>query len=187
MGDMIDRVHRLINSLNLGSPVSIVGHSLGGIVAQGLVGQYPNEIDRMILVSTAVNVMIHPELMRQINAGAIEKDFVLGGLSESVPEDVKELILSDFALVRLRSGISDPMDISKVNYSSLLMKVKNKVLVLYGVNDKVVSPRRIKNMQHVLSNGVVKAIEDVGHYPHLEKPEVACLHINDFFRTKKVE
>jgi pimeloyl-ACP methyl ester carboxylesterase len=182
---LIDKIWQFITNLKLTIKIHIVGHSLGAFIALGLAIRYPEYIDKIVLIATAANIMIHPILMQQVHSRTIDKAFIFRCLSKETSLEAKELVFNNLFLVRMSKNINlmDPMNIS-TDYISYLENLKHQVLILYGSEDKVVSPRRIRNLAYKLPNAIVKTIDCVGHYPHLEKPSATGVLINQFLNNE---
>ena len=51
VGAMADDCMALVRHLDL-APATLVGHSMGGMIAQACAARYPDEVDRLVLVAT---------------------------------------------------------------------------------------------------------------------------------------
>ncbi|MDX1299724.1 MAG: alpha/beta hydrolase, partial [Pseudomonas sp.] len=66
------------------------------------------------------------------------------------------------------------------NVSSQVSGLKTRVLLIWGQNDLIMPLRIGKLYQNKLANAELTVIEEVGHTPHLENPEVFSSVLADF-------
>ncbi|KAL0813256.1 hypothetical protein Bca101_069699 [Brassica carinata] len=77
------------------------------------------------------------------------------------------------------------------NVTSLIKKVSQKTLIVWGEDDQIISNKLAWRLHGELPNATVKQISDCGHLPHVEKPAAAAKLITEFvretFQCKEVE
>lgn len=157
----------IIKKFNL-SNVSIIAHSLGGLVAQDFCLKNPGVVNKLILLSTAPNIMLHPELLNQIKMKNIDDNFLLACMSSNAPQYAKKLVIDDFYNLKIERVSQDLLRLAEINFLDQLGCVSSETLVVFGDNDKVVSPRRMRLLKSRIPNAKEIVLKDVGHYPHLE-------------------
>ena len=64
--------------------------------------------------------------------------------------------------------------------SELVPKIKQSTLVIWGAEDKILDPSTALRFQESLPVNTIKIIENCGHVPHLEKPEITAQEILKF-------
>jgi pimeloyl-ACP methyl ester carboxylesterase len=171
----------------------VVGHSAGGIVAQGLALYFPERIDHLILdVTIPVN-----EDVRNSNPGALERfarfraneDY--RGMAEmlSTPGYVAqhpELIETVRRSVRPHLALSPEKHARRMRAitTSLpdadLGAIIHKTLVLAGECDQLATLDVVKRLASRLSNAELKVIPAAGHTAILENPELYCKLVSSF-------
>lgn len=158
----------------------LIGHSLGGLLALFFVIKKPNMVNKLILISSAANILIHPEFLYQIKNRQLDFSFIELGLASSISQDMKKIIRKNLVKIRIKNDSDDFMGCSKLNLKNELKKINKKTLVIFGEQDKIISPRRSKELGKLIFGSIIKVISDAKHYPHLEKTNEVANHINNF-------
>ena len=66
--------------------------------------------------------------------------------------------------------------------SDKIVNVKQKTLILWGREDKILEPSTAEKFVELLPSSELIWVENCGHVPHLEQPEVTPRAILDFLR-----
>lgn len=175
---LLTRFGHFFAELNLKKPINIVGHSLGGLIAQAIYHNYPEKIEKLVLLATAPKILLHPYLHEQIISKKWDINFLEEGLSEKMPVDAKALVIKDMMAMIVNNG--NFMSIEKIDFSEKLKEISKPTMIIFGKKDKVISPRRTRNMALELPNVKLIELPEVGHYPHLEEPKLLGDLINQF-------
>ena len=182
----------------------VLGHSLGGYIAQELAITRSDLVSKLILASTnyggmkvippspeAFDVLTNREgdpiqLIRRGIAVACAP-----GFGETHPEVVKELI--DYRLqgrVPLQQYQAQVMaalgmgGLTEEQVSERMSSIKIPVLLLFGEHDEVVPPGNATLMAEKLPDAEVKIIPDTGHLFPIERPEATVKAIREFLDGK---
>lgn len=180
MEELLSVLAQFLIDLGIKCQISIVGHSFGGLVAQAFTIKNQNQVNKLVLISTAANMMLHPQLLKQLSSGSLDIDFLCKGFAQNMSDPIKWMLINDLALTRLNKNISDFMNISSINLMDDLKTIVSPTFILYGDQDRVISPRRVKAMARSIRNSSIHLIKGVSHYPHLEKPGEVADFINNF-------
>jgi 3-oxoadipate enol-lactonase len=191
----------LLDALKL-DHISILGHSLGGFIAQELAVSRPDLVGKLILASTnhggmkvipitqeALTVMTNREgdpieLVKRGIEIACAPGFV-----ESHPEIVKELIDYRFtnpvpppqyqAQFAAGAGTASYTD-SQVEQRMASIQVPT--LILSGDHDRVVPPGNAELMAEKITDARIVLIQNTGHIFPIEDPVAAASAIKDFLK-----
>ena len=161
------------------SSVNLLGHSMGGVVAQGVAGANPDRVNKLILSSTFMG-----------HGSSVGSPLGEGYLSRL--NDIKNMSPEDFGMARAASMLTSSVSIetknevasiaAEVTYSGLLAgckmlhhadtrgiveNLKLPVLVLTGEKDRVVIPSRSEEIATLISGAESKQITGVGHAGYL--------------------
>ncbi|CAN1152856.1 Uncharacterized hydrolase YugF [Linum perenne] len=68
------------------------------------------------------------------------------------------------------------------NVASLIPKVNQKTLIIWGEDDKIISSKLGVRLHCELPNAVIRQIPNCGHIPHVEKPESVAKLIEEFIQ-----
>jgi pimeloyl-ACP methyl ester carboxylesterase len=171
---MADDVLAVLDDAGVGS-ASLVGTSLGGMVAQELVLGWPGRVDRLVLAcTTAGGPSAYPmpegtlRLIRDAEALPREerfRGFVRNALSEPYDEEVVE------RLTALRLEESQPLEAWQAQAAAALGfdvfdrlgEIAVLTLVLTGTADGVVDPRNSELLTERIPNAQLEVFEGCGH------------------------
>ena len=161
---------------------SLLGHSMGGIVAMEIYSQEPNRIEKLILMDTNPKAELDEVKLRrepQI------KDVREGKLLEVMRDEMKPNYLaesdnkSSVLEVCMDMALSLGPDVF-INQSIALQKradqlntiqsINIPVLIMCGSEDKLCPVERHEMMHNMISNSDLKIINNAGHMPTLEQP-----------------
>ena len=161
---------------------SLLGHSMGGIVAMEIYSQEPNRIEKLILMDTNPKAELDEvKLKREPQI----KDVREGKLLEVMRDEMKPNYLaesenkSSVLDVCMDMGLSLGPDVF-INQSRALQKradqlntiqsINIPVLIMCGSEDKLCTVERHEMMHNMISDSDLKIINNAGHMPTLEQP-----------------
>ena len=161
---------------------SLLGHSMGGIVAMEIYSQEPNRIEKLILMDTNPKAELDEvKLKREPQI----KDVREGKLLEVMRDEMKPNYLAES---ENKSSVLDVcMDMALtlgpdvfINQSRALQKRADQlntiqsmnipVLIMCGSEDKLCTVERHEMMHNMISDSDLKIINNAGHMPTLEQP-----------------
>jgi pimeloyl-ACP methyl ester carboxylesterase len=166
--------------------MSVAGHSLGGGVALQTAYQFPERIDRLMLISSGG---LGPEVSYLLRAAtlpgaeavvavlskippALTKRF-LGALMTGADTELVAAVLHGLrggqqrkAFIRTARSVIDwrGQTVSAARQTGLLRDVP--VLVAWGADDTTIPPRHHLALAERVPHAVMVEIADAGHYPH---------------------
>ena len=195
LSDYVTTATGLLGALKV-KRANVLGHSMGGVIAQGMVGLGGIKVDKLILSST---FMGHGERVgRPLQAGYISR---LDEITSMSPEEFGEAraksMLADTTSRKVfqevasiasevkKSGLLAACEV--LNYSDtgkFLKGFTKPVLIFTGRHDKIVAPRRSTEMAAHISD--VQHIEfgNSGHAAYFEEPLVYNAAINKFLSNE---
>ncbi len=184
---LADDVLSLAEALQLDDYI-LVGHSMGGKVAQAVAGQNPKGLKKLILVAPSpAAATIMPTEMKQgmttaytslenINA-TIEQVFKAADLSA----EIKQQVIEDMQHHNTASRLGWPEIALGEDISACLSNIQIPTLVIAGENDIVDTPDRLKReVVQKIPNAEMTVISDVGHLIMLQAPQKVAELINRF-------
>lgn len=171
-------VETIVNELGL-KKVICVGHSMGGPVGLMAAKRMPSKVMAVIGVDTLQNVERQmPEEMKTQIADAFESDFkgTMGGMfagmfPEKVDPEVSKWIVTRAESQDARMATALMRDMFGLEAKKVLQEAKVPVRCINSAGGhQFFSPTEIEiNKKYADFNSV--SIDEVGHYPMLEKPE----------------
>ncbi|MHC8372775.1 alpha/beta fold hydrolase [Pseudomonas sp. MDT1-85] len=176
--DMADEVLRLAPETFI-----LLGHSLGGFIAQHVAIKAPERVERLILIGTFPGNI--PEDQRTFFKQGMLEPLLDGTITEHWPalnqtcvdpersEDGELLAalaagqnLSNEGLINQTNVLISAQDISEK-----LSTVDIPTLIIYGRQDQLFTMTMQELMLSKLPSATLEVIENCGHMPSLEQPE----------------
>ncbi len=170
-------VHHTLHGHGDLSPVDLVGHDYGGLVALDFAARYPSHVRRLLLVGAAAFV-------RDVKA--------LGALSEDVTESgwdaeraaswlqsqlTEELASAHFEALRDAAAQVAPdlmrnclHSLMRAQYLDVLTDLDVPLVLVRGASDSSVTEDDLAIVAARAGDTALETIPDVGHWPHVEAP-----------------
>jgi len=170
-----DYLLEFLKALDIESPV-LVGHSLGGAVAQSLAVRHPDAVKAMVLVdSSSPSGLVTPrdrhpviEMMRK-NRGILSQ-----ALAATVPANKDsrffELLVDDAVRMNEKAWIGNAEALSRFDISDRTAAFKKPVLVIQGKADILITEQMARQTARAYPAGEFVLIENSGHSPIVEAP-----------------
>ena len=162
---------------------SLLGHSMGGIVAMEIYSQEPNRIEKLILMDTnpkaeldEVKLKREPQI-RDVNEGK---------LLEVMRDEMKPNYLADIENqgnvlnVCMDMALNLGPDVfinqskalqTRADQQGTIQSINIPVLIMCGSEDKLCTVERHEMMHNMINNSELKIINNAGHMPTLEQPK----------------
>jgi pimeloyl-ACP methyl ester carboxylesterase len=177
----------------------VMGHSMGGFIAQALAIDYPDRVNKLILSATNFggprHVPITPEAMAVLTdlSGAplarLRRGIVIScapGFAESNPDFVEYWVNYraqhpiDPAGYQAQLGIGLSLLAETAGFEHRLARVTAPALILFGEHDKVVPPGNADLLAAKLPRAEVQILPGTGHFFPFETPEATNAAIIEF-------
>jgi pimeloyl-ACP methyl ester carboxylesterase len=185
----------LMDALNI-KKAHLLGISMGGMIAQEIVLNYPERVEKLVLCAThcggAKYILPSPEIM----------EILMKGTEGMTPEEGTELMISlifteDFIknnpdyIERTRENILKEYipDFSyqrqigaamKFNSGRRLKKVKTPTLIVQGRKDVLVQPQNADLLAKLIPGSRVAYFDNSGHAVHSQETEIVNKTILEF-------
>jgi pimeloyl-ACP methyl ester carboxylesterase len=197
---MADDTAGLLDALEIKGAV-VMGHSMGGFIAQQLVLDRPDLVSKLILSATNFggpnHIPVTPEAMAVIldrsgdPVDVIKRGIAVAcapGFIEMHPEIVEELItyrLTDpvpLAQYQAQTAIGLELMNAEAAFEHKLEGVRVPTLILFGEHDLVVPPGNAELLAQRIVDSTTVIIPDAGHLFPIERPEAAAGAVVEFLR-----
>ena len=195
---MADDTIRLLDYLKI-KKTHIMGHSMGGYIAQELAINYPERVDRLILESTASisskrNNALFLDFCKELQGGenleawirrwthwlfspkclthkAFVETFVKNG--------------SNYPYAQQANGFKGQIDaIVSFDTRKRLGRIKAKTLIIEGKEDILIFPREAEALAKNIPGSIFRSIKDAAHCIHIENPDLFIRAVRAFLISK---
>ena len=196
----VNQLTDLLDALRFMQPVNLIGLSMGGLIASAFTVHHPERVNKLVLIDPvgAKPIQLSPVLKAAKIPFITEAVLSLIGNDSLIKSAAKDFFDPAFVehfkvqyvvqmqfkgfkraiLSTLRNGMLD----SFIHIYEALGKIDKKILLFWGRNDTTVPFEHSQDLCAALSNVQFQVIEDCGHIPHYEKPEVVNPILLDFLR-----
>ena len=188
----------LLDALGIEKAI-IMGHSMGGFIAQAMALDFPPKVEKLILCSTNFggphSIPVTPEAMKvlsDVTSDALTR-FKNGlvvstapGWAEKNPRVIDEWVKWRVAnpiepapyQAQLAIGLS--LIAESAAFETRLPRLNIPTLILFGAHDKVVPPENASLLSKQIANSKVIIFPDAGHFFPIEIPEAASQAVIEF-------
>jgi pimeloyl-ACP methyl ester carboxylesterase len=188
--DLFDgQLYALLDALEITSPVSVVGVSMGGIIGASFTDRHLERVDRLTLIDPAgfplnwglsVRLLALPVLgevmmsllgARMLVSGLPDDLFWPEGYPQYVEQFYPQLAYRGFRRSILSTLRGMPLDDHKAVYRRVGAQGR-PILLIWGEHDRTVPFEHHQAALKAMPQAEFHAIREAGHIPHYERPEV---------------
>jgi uncharacterized protein (TIGR00369 family) len=181
---------------------AVVGHDIGGGVAQLMATDEPQRVARLILIDSVVdnnwpvadiarlkepvwdqimvNLDLRDGLRKGLEAGIVTEGRVTDELVDEWTRPFQDLG-GRRAYLRAARALNNRDLTSRSRH---VQEVETPTLILWGANDKFLEPRWADTLKHKLRDTTVEIIEPGGHFLPLDRPDAVAEAIMRFLTTR---
>jgi 3-oxoadipate enol-lactonase len=195
IADLADDAAGLLRALDI-ERAHVLGHSMGGFIAQHLVLNHPELVDHLILVGTspaagaALGQPLTPPTEEEWIADPVERSRQRAPLThgpgyfDNHPDDLEEIAqlsstnrITREGYTRHLAAISDTHDVRE-----RLGEISAPTLIAHGDSDPLVSIRGGQLQAEGIPGAIFKVYPGVGHYPFREAADAFHRDVDEFLR-----
>jgi len=153
--------------------VVIIGHSMGGAIAQAFTLKHPEYVKAIVLVSTGAKLRVAPvifEAIRKNYEDAVE--FMVNLLfSSGVKNEIKQKAILELKKIRPEVTYGDFEACNKFDVMEQVTEIKVPTLIICGAED-LLTPLSYSNyLKRHIPNSKLEVINNAGHMVMLEKSQ----------------
>ncbi len=186
-------VYNLLKSIDV-TKCDLVGHSMGGMLAQIVASKYSKLINKVILSCTHKGYAMplgsslrDPYKLRlEERKQMSNKEFGQLRIQKMLPELKNPEIFNFLSLIseEITEGSikSGGMAMQTLDTTDYLSNLKQDCLILKGSKDIVVSKERSYQLENLLRQAKIKEIPNVGHAPYCEDATTFNAEVENFFQ-----
>jgi pimeloyl-ACP methyl ester carboxylesterase len=190
---MADDVFELIGALTVEQPF-VVGHSMGGLIAQQLAARHPECVKKLMLFSTRSSgysalTKFHLECLAELSGLGIKRETLLKNaatflFAENFLQDQNRLqafIKATCAMKQSAQGYAGQFAASSThNADAILQNITAPTMVVAGSDDILIPPRLSQALHELIPHSDYQEIRVCGHMPTWEQPEVFVEWLKSF-------
>lgn len=175
-------------------PVILVGASMGGAAAIDFTLTYPQTVKKLVLIDSAglaagsimskymfspldrlaAQFLRHPRIRNSISRAAYKNKSLASIDAQLCAALHLEMSGWDQALIAFtKSG-------GYSSFKNKLAQIKQPTLILWGKEDRILGIGDADKFKRAIAHSKLICIQDCGHVPHLEQPEITAQHILEF-------
>jgi len=178
MAEWVDGVLELLGIAD----ATMIGHSMGSLVAFEMAASYPDRTSKAVLLGFAMPMAVGPPLLdaaRNNDHSAIDMMVIFGHdfrsqLGGNRVSGVHVVNLAKRLLEKNRPGVlfNDLNACNEYSNESAAATISAPVVLVSGDRDKMTSPRAAAAMAQMLGDARLELIENSGHGVMAEQPEL---------------
>lgn len=158
--------------------VTLVGGSMGGVVAQHFALRHPGRLQRLLLVATGgftLNEKLALEKADALGAAAWNEETVTPMVDGFFHRRPSAAMLVEYRKIALSASQQAAVGAARSNATNRtfdqLAAIRAPTMIIQGRHDRVRTPEHGADMRDRIAGSVLAVIEDAGHTPQLEQPE----------------
>jgi pimeloyl-ACP methyl ester carboxylesterase len=198
----IDNIHELaldyddlIDALGLNG-FTLIGHSFGAMIAAEIAAHFPGRAERLVLLApfglwndaypvADIFAIPYTQIDDSLWHDAAKRDVFARRVATDA--DVKEVAAQTVKLARSLTAVTKFVwPIPDRGLRRRLPRIACPALVLFGAEDKVISPRYADDFKAGLRDGQTAVVEGAGHMLPYEQPEHVKFWLERFDKTAKI-
>ncbi len=197
---LADDTAGLLEALDIPS-AAVMGHSMGGFVAQALVLSRPDLVDKLILSATNFggpnHVPVTPEALAVLTdtesdpVERLKRGILISctpGFGETHPEVVQAWLdyrinhplVPEAYQAQLAIGLA--LGSAEASFEPKLKNVQAPTLILFGEHDKVVPPGNAELLAREIPNSTIKILPNAGHFYPFDATDAAVEAVVAFLK-----
>jgi len=168
------------------SELILVGHSMGGAVAQTYALRYPEDVKGLVLIGTGARLRVNPEFLTMLEAGLDYpptwlRNFIEPLYSRVAPE-LREIVIEKAVKVGARVQLNDFRCCDKFDIMDKIYRIEVPTLVICGSEDEMTPVKYSQYLATKINGARLVIIEGGTHLAFMEKPEEVNQAIEEFLK-----
>ncbi len=192
--DMAGDCIKLLDGLKI-ERCHVLGHSMGGYIAQVLALQYPERVDRLVLESTSFvsskrNNELYKGFLNELERGSSSEAVVRGWIpwlfSPKTISDTSFIesfvkAASEYPYPQTAKGFAGQINaIASFDGKNAAASIKPNTLVLEGGQDALITPQEVQALAKLIPASKYAALDGAGHALHIERPKEFVREVTGF-------
>jgi pimeloyl-ACP methyl ester carboxylesterase len=170
---------------------TLVGHSMGGFIAHKVAVDYPQRVQRLVLIGAAPSAVKNP-ILKELNdtVQALVEPIDLNFVREFQASTFYKPITPVFLDTAVAESLKVPLMVWKQTLAGLIVEdhatrleqIAAPSLILWGDRDGIVTLQDQQTLQTQIPNSTLKIYRETGHGLHVESPQRFVRDLYRFMR-----
>lgn len=172
-----------VTSQDYDQEISLVGHSLGGLISLNYVIQNPSAVNKLILINPYYTKKQLNLFLRYVSGRPDPYRKALQVAPSWLIHFIVSLDIRGYLHYGDRTRKQKAADVSRASpeivyipgsiphFSDHLMEIETQTCVIWGTKDTTLIPKSFPELVDLLPNAISKPIANAGHQPHLSQSE----------------
>jgi 3-oxoadipate enol-lactonase len=186
----------LLDLLEVGEPVVVVGLSMGGYVALEMARRHPDRVRALVLVDTRAEAdepdgaekrRVTAQHVLAEGSGDLADEMAGKLFSPATPGAVRSLWRARMAATQPR-GVAAALRgmANRADSLQVLEDWRKPLLVVVGQDDQITPPEDARRMHRAVPESRLEMVTGAGHLPPVEQPAAFAEILNDFLENLPV-
>jgi pimeloyl-ACP methyl ester carboxylesterase len=182
----------------IGQPVILVGASMGGATAIDFTLTYPEAVEKLVLLDSAG--LVNPPTIGKLMFPPLDYWATEFLRNPKVRHNISRAAYHDKSFATQDAQICAALHLNCSrwretliaftksggygNFAAQLSQIDRDTLILWGKSDRILGLKAATQFEKLLTYSKLVWIDNCGHVPHLEKPQITAAEILHFAPTK---
>jgi len=183
----VDTIKALVDHLHL-KKIILVGHSLGGAIAQTYFFKYREDVAALILCATGARLRVSQMIFDSIQNDYSEflKTLPIGAFYRKTPKNIIEDFVNEMSKTEPEVAYQDFSFCNEFDALEKVSQIRVPCLIICGNADKLTPLKYSQYFEAKIRNSTLIVIKNAGHMVMLEKSEEVNHAIQDFLKNKRL-
>jgi len=180
----IDVIKKLVDFLHL-KKIVVVGHSLGGAVAQEYFLKNQKEVSALILCSTGARLRVSPMILNSLKNNYQEFliGLPMGAFYRKTSKEIKKALVIEIEKTNPEVTYADFKICDNFDVMDKVASINVPCLIVCGNEDKLTPIKYSQYLKDKIKDSKLVVIKDSGHMSMLEKPNEVNKAIEEFIEN----